>query len=559
MLLIPLLFLIASPEANQLCAVSGHATNALTGEPLRKVKLHLTPDADEKSNADSAPRGYVTLSGADGAFEFSGIEPGSYSLSADHLGFLKTVYGAKRRNQRGDTLILHPGQSIAELSVALTPEAILAGRVVDEDGDPVVGVRLMLMARSWNNGKSQYGERFVGYTNDRGEFRIFDVEAGKYILAAEKGQHFADVIESDGRSEKTFVETFYPGTTTPEAAAPFQIQAGQQRGDLELRLRAVQTFHVRGRVVTSALTAGTPYRTMLALEPQGKDSWFSQRYSRPGRDGTFDFSEVAPGSYRLTLRSKGKILSDQPVAVTSEDLNNVVVNEVVPVTVRGQVHVAGAAPAGVKPWNPALFQVGLRFDDGYSGKGVGSTPAKSDGSFTLENVLPGIYYLQSGVPEGAYLLSVRLNGEEMMGKPLDLSRAQAADLQIVFRYGAPELTVKVQLPAITAQPGGGETRPPAPVVVVVPEQSREKPQHFEAPVNGTGSGTFKQLSPGAYHVYAFEEVPREEINNPRFLDVMYTKGTRIELKEGERKQIELHVTSAADVTQVLSKLGINAE
>lgn len=557
----------SSTAASQLCTVSGRATNSLTGEPIRKVQLHLTPDTEGSPDADSNDSNrpaYFASSGPDGSFQFTGIEPGSYSLSADHLGFLNATYGAKDRRDTGATLSLQPGQSINQLSLALTPEAVLTGRVVDSDGDPVSQVMVALKSQTWTNGKPEYQDRSQGFTDDRGEFRIFNVEAGKYILSAQRHQQFMPTGQSDARDQITFVQTFYPGTTSPKSASPIHLKAGQEIADIELHLLSMQAFHVRGRVAGASPAELGSHRAFVTLRSEDSSWWVSQRFQPLDKDGTFDIAGVAPGSYRLVLNRSGERrrqnFGSQPVTVTSQDVNDIVVNVSSGAPIHGQVRVSGTPPSGAKPWNPALFHVTLSPSELYDRRGMVNTGAKPDGSFIIENVAPGIYQLDtSDAPDGAYLQSVRLNGEEALGKPLDL-RGQSGELQLTFHYGASQLTVKVQMPGAAIQPGGGETRPPAPVLALIPESHPvDNPTHWQRIADRTGSATFEGLAPGTYNVYAFEETPPDELQNPALLKAIEGKGTRLELKEGERKQIQSTAISAGEMREIVTKLSGDAE
>ena len=64
------------------------------------------------------------------------------------------------------------GERVANLKLELAPRSIVAGRVVDENGDPVAAVSVMLEPVSR---ESSWGVGMVGggnYTGDRGEFRL---------------------------------------------------------------------------------------------------------------------------------------------------------------------------------------------------------------------------------------------------------------------------------------------------------------------------------------------------------------------------------------------------
>jgi hypothetical protein len=67
------------------------------------------------------------------------------------------------------------GRAVTPATIALTPTGVISGRVVDAQGSAVS--RAFVRAAG---GKQTY----EGQTNDLGEYRIFDLPPGKYIVSA---------------------------------------------------------------------------------------------------------------------------------------------------------------------------------------------------------------------------------------------------------------------------------------------------------------------------------------------------------------------------------------
>src|SRR5262245_24629573 len=63
------------------------------------------------------------------------------------------------------------------------PPGVIAGRVVDDDGRPMRGVRVRALVRASRDGPSEMTPRGnTSTTNDRGEFRLFWLEPGAYYI-----------------------------------------------------------------------------------------------------------------------------------------------------------------------------------------------------------------------------------------------------------------------------------------------------------------------------------------------------------------------------------------
>src|SRR5216684_4293953 len=125
----------AAPSGNAAGArVEGRVTS-VAGDPLRKANLRLqNTQAPGPSNAQPPPPNYTSSSDADGNFLFEDVDPGRYILSAERNGYLAAHYGTGRRSQVFNVAV---GQRVTGLIIKMTPQAVVGGKVTDEDGDPL--------------------------------------------------------------------------------------------------------------------------------------------------------------------------------------------------------------------------------------------------------------------------------------------------------------------------------------------------------------------------------------------------------------------------------------
>ncbi len=77
--------------------------------------------------------------------------------------------------------------------------------------------------------------------------------------------------------------------------------------------------------------------------------------------------------------------------------------------------------------------------------------------------------------------------------------------------------------------------------------------------NQNGTFSLQQLPPGQYRAYAFEEMNSGQLQNPEVLKQLESRGTEVEVKENDKKQIQLPLISADDLQQILAKLGIESQ
>jgi Carboxypeptidase regulatory-like domain len=540
--LIPcLLFSFQDQTAQKKCVVAGRVTNLFTGEPLRKVNVHLS-QVSRQANANDKAQGYGGLSDAQGYFRFEGISAGQYSLRGDRPGFLMTLYGAKGPGQSGTFITLQAGQEMTDLSFGLIPQAVITGRVLDEDGDPVSGVQVEGLKQSWSRGKLRFMQQGGGSTNDLGEFRLGSLAPGKYFVVV---QIFGMPAENEapaipGAPQLHQVRTFFPDSTSLDAASQISVAAGQTASGTDIHLQRVRTFHVRGKVA-----GGAGGRFILSLLPKDQSMLMFGAQASAAKDHTFDLSGVAPGTYTLTgidiQNGRASPAARQPVEVGAADLNDVVLSLVPPGTLRGRVSVEGDGPPA-PDFHPQFFLIS---EEGT----MGMSPVKfaDDGTFSIENIGPGKYYPQiNNAPEGAYLKSVRWGQQELLGKELDFSNGASGDLEILFRYGAAQVGGVVQIPQ-----DANKTAPPDFTIVLVPEVLNADGSGLDfSRVDQTGAFSFKRVTPGRYLAYALEQVDNNELQNPDVLKQLASKGVEVEVKEKDNKQIQLTPIPADDLKRI---------
>jgi carboxypeptidase family protein len=330
----------------QKCVVGGRVTNLLTGESLKKATIHLTRsvsgsmsmDTVEFGDSASASQGYMATSGADGSFRIEGIEPGDYTLSGERGGYLRTEYGAKGPTQSGIVATLRPGQQLTDINLRLNPQAVITGKVLDEDGDPVSNAAVYVLRRTWQRGKRRLLPQGGANVNDLGEFRIADLSPGKYYMCASvvNFRRSNEEAPPPGKPDIRPIRTCHSGTTTLEAASPIEIAPGQDLSGLDIRLHSAQTYHVRGKVVGD-VPAGEGRETMLSLAPRDDVMFFlGTNHASMNKDRTFDIAGVAPGPYTLHLFVMAENIQGAPDHRCRAS--------------RSQRHHRGYHPAGLTAW-----------------------------------------------------------------------------------------------------------------------------------------------------------------------------------------------------------------
>jgi hypothetical protein len=198
--------------------IRGRVVRADTGKPLRRVQVRV----DEWSTGDL--RGpAATITDAEGRYELTQLPTGRYQLKATRGGYVEVAYGLRRPFERGRPLELGEGAVLQNIDFALPPGAVVTGRVVDEAGEAIAHVSVSLARRGYIDGARRLVAESGGSTDDRGEFRVFGVPPGEYVIVAR-----FDATDLGSRDRVRYVPTYYPGTADVREAQRVTVGLGQE-------------------------------------------------------------------------------------------------------------------------------------------------------------------------------------------------------------------------------------------------------------------------------------------------------------------------------------------
>ena len=124
--------------------ITGKVLNAITGEPVRKATVSLQPAGGQQGGGGQT-RGLSAATDNAGAFVFENVNPGNYRLSGEKTGFIRSNFGGRGGGAIGAQLAIAAGTEKAEVIVRITPQGIVSGRILDEDGEPMEGVSIQLL------------------------------------------------------------------------------------------------------------------------------------------------------------------------------------------------------------------------------------------------------------------------------------------------------------------------------------------------------------------------------------------------------------------------------
>jgi len=525
-------------------SLKGSVVKEPGGEAVKKAIIELIGEnQDEGAN-------HTATSDQDGHFKITGIAPGRYRLFVERAGFIQVE--KKRRRSEGLVLAFDAGQELKDQVLRMLPAAVIAGRVVDEDGDPMPNVEITVLRRKPSSGRPKLDPSGSAQTNDLGEYRVGGLLAGKYYVSASPLPNFQSIVPARTNPDDSaapppdmaYVTTFYPGTSDRAQAGVIVVHAGDDM-PVDFSLTRTHTVHIRGSV--AGLAAGAKAVIMLG----GTNSMFNA--AEVDKNGRFELVHVAPGTYTLMTMT---VVSDRPqqtirqtVEVGESNIEDVRLIPVAGATVRGQVHFEGlpkldASPIMVVPrrldeGGEYLDNMGFTSDDMNGTRRVATL--KADGSFELKNLPPGRYrfevYSDSKALADSFVESLVAGAKDFVDTGLAINGG-TLNLDITVSLGAGFIDGTVTDDKNEALANS--------IVVAIPEDQYLKPgDHCQkAAADQSGHFTLRGLRPGQYTLSAWEVLDDDDDLDPEFLKRHQNQGTVIKLDKGGHKTAPLKAIPA---------------
>ena len=531
-----------SVRAEDKCSIEGTVVNAVTGEPLKKAHLTLRPIGQ----ANGVP--YGTSTDSAGHFLVDDVDPGRYNFMATRNGFVSQQYSLDGSARRGTTLTLSNGQKLKDVVFKMTPQGVITGRILDEDGDPMSNVSVQCMVFGYQRGKRQLMPRNGSSTNDLGEFRLHDLPPGKYILSAtyQSPEMYMGVQERTvGASqavraaEERYAPTYYPSATNPESASQIEITPGSQIGGINITLVRVRAVRIKGHV-TNLAEGNSRRRVNVMLMPRDSPGFFMPRaIARPlDAQGNFQMQGVVPGSYLLRAdynEENRRYTARLPLEVGTSNIEGVELNLQPAAEISG--HVVIEENGDLKGAN-----LNIQLQPKVSGPmmGGGSAMVKDDLTFKLQNITPDPFDINVfSLPEGFYVKSIRLGQQVVTDTGADFSQGVTTEeMTIVLNPNGGQIDGTVQ--NAKGDPSAGTT------ITLIPDAEHQTVNSLYKVANTdqTGHFTIKGLRPGEYKIYAWEDIEPGAYQDPDFMKPHESAGEAVSVKEGSHNSVQLKAVPA---------------
>jgi len=546
--------------------ILGRVIDAGTSAPVAGATIILlAPSSSERAREE-------VIADSEGRFIFHSLAQGYYRLQAHKAGFVSAEYGQRWPEGPFQQLYVSPGQPITEPTIRMWKPAAIGGVVLDDAGEPAVGVHVRAIQVTIAGGRRLLRSSSAAadaLTDDRGVYRIGHLSPGRYYLMAAStvesaatstaaaglrvGEHVVSwsglrsaspTLTPDGRLEMTRT-TYHPSSLTLEAATAITIASGEQRAGVDIRLTRDVAYRVSGLVLGSNGPAA-PMRVRLVADEVAAfqfDNGLEAASSTTGAGGRFTLLGVPPGQYVLrVLQVPGDgptLWAEQRIGIDDADLDNVVLQLREGARVFGRIVFDGATP------NPdAMARLGVPMisaDRRQDSAFMRPPTANADGSFATLAYPPGRYFFDvvgSSPPSRWHVRSIMLGGRNLADRPLELGADDVTGVVISMTDDLGGITGTVALPPDDD----------AAVVAVFPADVRTWIDDGMTPsrtaivlTDSEARFAIRDLRPGAYLAVALRARSGLDLQDPAVIEQLARAATQVQVPERGSASVRLVV------------------
>ena len=512
------------PLASGPYRIAGVVVNAKTGAPLAHASVQIRDARDQRSVR-------TVESSSAGHFEFH-VRAGKFGLRGAKRGFITSFYNA--HELFSSAAVTGAGLDTEHLVLRLPPDAVLAGKVLDEAGEPVRDAEVYLYREDRTSGISRIVSATTTVTDDQGAYEATPLEEGTYFVAVYASPWYAvhplaghDVGTVDPSLDVAYPITYYGDVTQTDEALPIPVRGGDHL-EADIHLNPVPALH---------LTLRSEDQRGASVEVQAPSFNGFEGIRSPTLQmvspGVYELNGLPPGKYQLRMSDpSGQLKAPKEMDLSGgEELDSSSAGAASQIKATLQMRDGGKLPEDLS--------LALRNTSGNRLAAWERVGEKGEADFS--DVLPGRYDLLATTGERAYAvdhIKVGTVGEDQSaGKSLDVPDGASLEISVSLVGG----TASVE--GVARQ--GGKPAPGAMIVLVPgsPEVNHELFRRDQSDLDGTFN--LPNVIPGSYTVIAIEDGWDLDWAKPAVLARFLPKGQPV--KVSDKMQGPMHLSTPIEV------------
>lgn len=525
----------AAATAQPRCSIRGTVIDALTGQPLARAQVFAYPGSDADDDDDALPP-VRQISDSRGMFCFENLAAGDYEIAAKRSRYIDASYGQHWPGGAGQIVELSVGESVTPITIRMSPQAVIAGILLDADGDPVQRARIDLQKPRWKGGRLTAESVQQTTTDDQGRYRFAGLVAGAYFIStipAHARENASPVVRSfvdqNGQPFRQVEgKTYYKDSISFPDATRVLVGAGQEVSNLTLTLRKAEARHVSGEAALGVLNT---HPRILDLFQEDSGFWLNVPIQNDGRflaDGLF------PDRYVI----RGPGVARKEIDLTNGDIDGVILEPDEPIELQITVHLNGT--------HSLIRSLALvdKTPDTVTFGALQNAELVSENKFRLV-VRPGRYEIGPANESPPYFFKgLTIDGDPQSRPILDLKGGGRKSIELFLSSNVASVEGRV-----IGKSGEEE-------VTFVQQDEADPDALVIRQFNSGEAFQWNFLQPGKYRLYAFEDFDPNSWGSPQLVSLLAPKSVVVEIKkEGQHQQVSLPLISTKEFQEALRKTG----
>jgi protocatechuate 3,4-dioxygenase beta subunit len=526
-------------------SIRGRVFAADSGRPLRRARIQI--------NGPGLANGLTTSTDADGRYEIKDLPGGRYNINVTRSGYLRLSYGQRRPFEQGRPFDLANGQRADNVDFTLPRMSLITGRVLDEANEAISGVRVMALRPVYFEGRRRLiPEGQPAMTDDAGQYRLLGLTPGSYYVMADTRETWT-VVENGIERTLGYAQTYYPGISGFTDARRVTVGVGQEASSTDFALIPERAATISGTVYDSQGRPAAGRQVSVGQEFRGPNQTFamSTMGATVAGDGTFRITGLAPGEYKLSVRTTvdiGGVAAQESagavVTVAGVDIDNFSLITSNGWTLSGALYTTSGepVPAAVRERARVVARP-LSSDILAMGPNPVATPDNGRVTESSTFTVTGLYgptRLRVNLPDDWTVESIQLDGRDITDEAIEARSGDAlGNVQVAINN-------KINVVAGTVTDAKGAVTADGTVIVFADDGGRWlEDSRFVRSARPDQQGTFqiKGLPAGDYLAVALEYVEDGSWNDPEYLESIRRYAQRVTLLDSGSQAIALKLVS----------------
>ena len=522
---------LSQVAANPDCAIAGTVIDARSGNPVRHAALALELKGEEVS----------TVADDSGRFRFDHLEAGKYRLYASAPGYVRA--GLNQHGTFFTGVVTGSGLDSEHITFRLRPQALIHGRVTDQNGEPVRNAAVHLFA-VFKNADQRPSMQAQMQTNDLGEYRFAHLLAGKYFVAVEAQPWYAQTgfsyspVEAenatvgglsplprgkpDGALDVVYPVTFFPGVTDEGSANEIRLSEGET-AEASIPVRAVPAVHLR--LTNMPEDKSAPPNISVLQKVFGTFPVGLAVQTMEISPGEFEIAGLPPGDLTFAINRGNAGQNERTIEANVSGDGTLDASKPLPsAMVSGRV----ILPEASEPIGDAVIML-LK-----DGNPATSARLNKDGSFALGALPAGAYRIAANfLGEPKYIQKISVSGAKVSGRELFITGSNDINLTVVMSHGFGTISGVAMLNSRTVE---------GVMVLLVPDSGINLDEDARMDQSDSdGSFQLGGIIPGKYRLLAIQGGWSLDWRIPTVLKPYLEKAQSLEIAPSDSKKITVEV------------------